>query len=68
MADPRQIVRSSNQLWATQVAIVDADDSMDYTSGDPETLLDRERERLSPVIYEFNGGRNSFRRKVNPYA
>jgi hypothetical protein len=68
MADPRQIVRSSNQLWGSQVALVDADDNMDFVSGDPSTVLDREAERLNPVIYEFNGGRNCFRRKTNPYA
>jgi hypothetical protein len=48
--------------------MIDAPDDMDYVSGDPESVLDRERERLSPVIYYFNGGANRFRRAINPYV
>jgi hypothetical protein len=68
VADPRTIVRSSNQQWDTQVAMAEAEDRMDYQMGSSEATLAREQDRLNPVIYLFAGAARPFRRATNPYV
>lgn len=66
--DPKQTVRSSNQLWGDQVGIIDAMDAMD-TAGPGESGLERLIEKRRPVIYPFNrNGKPGFVAPLNPYV
>lgn len=62
MAEPK--VRGSEMLWSAQVAIVDAQDALDYG---PDAVA-HEQERRRPVIYPFNrNGRRGFVAPKDPY-
>lgn len=64
-------VHTSDMLWSTQVALVEALALRDGEAADsPEVLslarrLHEARDRINPVIYDFAGRR--FRRPTNPY-
>jgi hypothetical protein len=66
--DPKQTVRSSNQLWGDQVGIIDAIDAMD-SAGPGEDGLQLLVDKRRYPIYPFNrNGRQPFVAPLNPYA